>query len=174
MDVEELRKQYLPEDKIKVLFIAEAKPDADDRFFYYDKVKTDDYLYLHMMYALYDKTKDDKEYLREHKADFLNRFKENGYYLIDAVDRPTSKADMKNAIKENADKKVSEIEELISQHGDDSTKIVIIKATVFDILYSLLKDKYNVINDNKIYFPSTGREPDFMRQMGEIIEEIRK
>lgn len=176
MDVESLRKQYLP-NKIKVLFVAEAKPDADDRFFYYDNVKTDDYLYLHMMYALYGKTKDDQQDLRDNKGEFLNKFKEDGYYLVDAVDEikvRTKPAVRIKAIRANADIKTDEIELLLSQHGTRDTKVVIIAATVFKGLYEHIKDKFNVINNTPIYFPSNGQQSAFLRQMGEIMEEIRK
>lgn len=176
MDVEKLRKSYLP-NKIKVLFIAEAKPDADDRFFYYDKVKTHDYLYLHLMYALYDKTKDDVQYLRDHKAEFLNRFKEDGYYLVDAVDEirsnpPSSKRT--RIIRANAVNKISEIRELLAKHGDQNTKIVLVKATVFDALYDLMKEDFNIVNDFKIYFPSTGNEADFLKQMSKVTQELHR
>lgn len=176
MDVEALRKQYLP-SKIKVLFIAEAKPDADDRFFYYDKVKTHDHLYLHLMYALYGKTKDDNDYLREHKAEFLNRFKEDGYYLVDAVDEikaRTEPAVRIKAIRVNAEIKTGEMEALVSQHGTEDTKVVIIAATVFKGLYEHLKDKFNVINDTPIYFPSNGQQSAFLRQMSKIVKELHQ
>ena len=175
MDVEALRKHYLP-SKIKVLFVAEAKPDAADRFFYYDKVTTRDYLYLHMMYALYGKTHDDMQYLRAHKAEFLSRFKQDGYYLVDAVDEISasmSSPKRTKAIKANAANKIAEIRELLSTHGDQNTKVVLIKATVFDGLYDVMKDDFNIVNKSKIYFPSNGREREFLEQMAEVIESMR-
>ena len=176
MDVETLRENYLP-NRIKVLFIAEAKPDTDDRFFYYHKVMTHDHLYLHLMYALYDKTKDDTQYLRNHKTEFLNRFKQDGFYLVDAVDEiksGTSSPTRTKAIRTNAANKLAEIRELISKHGDLNTKIVLIKATVFDALYDLMKDEFNVVNDFKVNFPSTGNETKFLQQMKKVVEELRK
>lgn len=174
MDVEALRKQYLP-SKIKILFIAEAKPDADDRFFYYDKVKTRDYLYLHIMYALYGKTAKDMQYLREHKAEFLNQFKQDGYYLVDAVDEiksDMSSAKRTKAIKANAVNKIAEIRELLSKHGNQNTKVILIKATVFDGLYDLMKNDFDIINDFKIPFPSNGNEAGFLKQMSKVTKEL--
>lgn len=174
MDVETLRENYLP-NKIKVLFVAEAKPDANDRFFYYDKVKTHDHLYLYLMYALYEKTNDDRQYLRDHKADFLSRFMDDGYYLVDAVDEiksNTSSPKRTMIIRENAANKIPEIRELLAEHGDQNTKIVLIKTTVFDALYDLMKDDFNIINDFKIYFPSNGRETDFLKQMNKVKERL--
>lgn len=50
-----------------------------------------DYLYLNLMRALYDDAKStDIKYLREQKIKFLKRFKEDGYYLVDAVDEVKS------------------------------------------------------------------------------------
>ncbi len=173
MDVETLRKSYLP-SKIKILFIAEAKPDADDRFFYYDKVKTKDYLYLHLIYALYGKTKDDAQYLRDHKAEFLNSFKEDGYYLVDAVDAiesGTSSPKRTKAIKANAENKISEIRDLLSKYGDQNTKVVLIKATVFDGLYDLMKNDFDIINV-KVPFPSSGQQAKFLTQMKKVVREL--
>lgn len=179
MDVEKLRKSYLP-NKIKVLFVAEAKPDAIDRFFYYDKVKKHDYLYLHLMYALYGKTKDDAQYLRDHKIEYLNRFKQDGYYLVDAVDEIKSeiKSSSKRTklIKANAKNKIVEIRELLAQHGDSNTRVVLVKATVFDALYDLMKDDFSIINDFKISFPSFNEKnkTNFLNQMNKVIQRIYK
>lgn len=160
-----------------MLFIAEAKPDADDRFFYYDKVKTHDHLYLHLMYVLYNKTKADQQLLRDHKTEFLNKFKKDGYYLIDAVDEVkhrTSTSNREKAIEANMDSKITEIDSLVTQFGDEDTKIVIIKSTVFNVLYEPLRSKFNVVNDSAIYFPSNGRQSDFLRQMSKIVKELHQ
>lgn len=178
MDVETLRKQYLP-NKIKVLFIAEAKPDADDRFFYSPQVTAKDYLYLNLMRALYDDAKSaDIKYLREQKMKFLKRFKEDGYYLVDAVDEIKSEwksPQRTKAIKANAENKINEIGQLLSDHDSVDAKIVLIKSTVFDGLYESMKGSdfnFNIIHDFKIYFPSTGRESDFFKQMDKIVKEL--
>ena len=178
MDVEALRKQYLP-NKIKVLFIAEAKPDAGDRFFYDTQVSTRDYLYLNLMRALYDDAKNaEVKDLRKQKEKFLERFKKDGYYLVDAVDEIDSK--MKSpqrtrAIKSNANKKIVEVRELLDKHGDQNTKVVLIKATVFDGLYNLMKSEFNIVNDFKIYFPSSRKKnvENFLEGMSKVVEELR-
>lgn len=171
MDVEKLRRQYLP-DKIRFLFVAEAKPDSPDRFFYYDKVTRRDYLYIYLMRALYGYGDQDEQWLRDNKQVMLDRFKNDGCYLVDAVDE--IKADTKQsarikAIKANADNKIAEIESLLSQHGDEHTELVIIKATVFKVLYEPLKTKFNVINDSPIYFPSHSNQFAFLMQMSKVM-----
>lgn len=176
MDVEKLRKSYLPQ-KISVLFVAEAKPDSPNRFFYYDKVASKDYLYIHLMRALYGYSEKDEQWLRDNKQKMLDRFKSDGYYLVDAVDEikaGTKSAARVKAIRANADNKISEIESLISQHGSEDTKIVIIKATVFKVLYEPLKNKFNVVNDSSIYFPSHSNQSAFLEQMGKVVQELRK
>lgn len=170
MDVEKLRKNYLPQ-KIGVLFIAEAKPDSPKRFFYYDKVADKDYLYIHLMRALYGYHKQDEQWLRDNKHEILKRFKSDGYYLIDAVDEinaSTKPAARIKAIKANAGNKIAEIESLLSKYGSESTRIVIIKATVFTALYELLKNKFNVVNERPIYFPSHGNQGAFLAEMSKV------
>lgn len=170
MNVEKLRKKYLPQ-KINVLFVAEAKPDNPERFFYYDNVTSRDYLYIYLMRALYEYGKQDERWLRDNKREMLEKFKSDGYYLVDTVDEikaGTKQAARIKAIKANADNKVAEIESLLSRYGSESTKVVIIKATVFKALYEPLKSKFNVANDYPIYFPSYGRQLEFLHQMSDV------
>lgn len=63
---------------------------------------------------------------------YLQKFKEKGFYLIDAVDKPINHLDRKakkQKIKENLENKIKEIEKLISK----DTPIIIIIRRVFHI-----------------------------------------
>jgi hypothetical protein len=82
---EAARRKYRPE-KIRRLLIAEAPPDALDRFFYFEDVREMDYLYIETMKVIYGNV--DVSGLRERKVEFLQGFMENGFYLIDAVSDP--------------------------------------------------------------------------------------
>ena len=97
------RNKYRP-DHIELLFIAEAPPANDSRrFFYFVPVDIGDTLFLEMMKVLYPKKAKFVEYdgngkpgfnakqVRNRKAEFLEKFKRDGFYLIDAVDEPMPK-----------------------------------------------------------------------------------
>ena len=67
--LEAVRRKYKPE-KIDLLFIAEAPPNAIDRFFYYENVTEADYLYLGIVRALDEKSNVETKTLRAIKSLF--------------------------------------------------------------------------------------------------------
>ena len=84
---------------VRILFIAEAPPAHDsERFFYFTDVRHQDTLFLETMKALYplEIGFSGNEFLggfssrmiRLRKPELLTRFKTDGYYLIDACERP--------------------------------------------------------------------------------------
>lgn len=89
---ETLRESYKPSE-IKTLIIGEAPPDGGTRFFYYDNVPQYDYLFLAVMGVLYptetllykiNRTPKEKKKL-------LERFKADGFYLMDLYPMPLDK-----------------------------------------------------------------------------------
>src|SRR5690606_8017223 len=90
--LEQAREKYKPE-KINLLLIAEAAPDSLDRFFYYEDVKSRDYLFLAIIEALNPELKD--AYLKsgrnsEAKKIILGELQSIGIYLIDLYSLPLS------------------------------------------------------------------------------------
>src|SRR5271163_99310 len=83
---------------IKLLFIAEAPPAYRfERFFYFEHVHQADALFLEMMKVLYpasigyaeDRGSEFKaKQVRQRKAELLQKFKQDGFYLIDASEEP--------------------------------------------------------------------------------------
>jgi hypothetical protein len=63
-------------------------------------------------------------------------------------------------------------DDLASLMPDCSVPIILIKENVCRILRpQLVQDGFNVLNgDCVIYFPGTGRQKDFYRQFGAILE----
>src|SRR5271168_4499656 len=94
---EKASRKYRPA-RIKVLFIAEAPPAYRfERFFYFEQVSEADTLFLEMTKALYPvdtgfvpsrKSEFQAKIVRQRKAEFLERFKRDGFYLIDASEDP--------------------------------------------------------------------------------------
>lgn len=85
--------------KVRILFIAEAPPAHDSRrFFYFTDLREQDTLFLEMMKTLYplevgfsgDRFDDgfSTASIRRRKAELLNRFMSDGFYLIDACEEP--------------------------------------------------------------------------------------
>jgi hypothetical protein len=97
---EAARNKYRP-DQVKLLFVAEAPPAYDSgRFFYFEAVEEADTLFLEMMKVLYPKKANFVEgidnrntgfkarQVRNRKAEFLELFKRDGFFLLDAIDEP--------------------------------------------------------------------------------------
>jgi len=98
---ESARKKYRPKP-LKTLLIAEAPPSLEsERFFYFEQVASHDALFLEMMKVLYGC--EDTQGIRKRKQEFLERFKNDGFYLIDAEEAPLPQdaaiSDKKTAIR---------------------------------------------------------------------------
>src|SRR5215218_298783 len=92
-DYEAVRQHYRPAH-IRWLLIAESPPppphiQSSRQFYYTDRVRRDDRLFTNTIRALYDEAAEIPEAeLEEHKAVWLRRFQDYGWYMIEAI--PTS------------------------------------------------------------------------------------
>ena len=108
-----------------------------------------------------------KERLRKKK--WLTKFKDDGYRLIDAIKEPVGPF-IKSRERENLnfERKDHIIEEILQ---NSPCRIVLIKATVFDALYdSLHKAGLPVVNE-KLAFPSSGRQKEFDEKYNMLISD---
>jgi hypothetical protein len=93
---EQAAARYRPQ-RTRVLFVAEAPPDSEDRYFYFEEVYDRDHLWLALMKALYGEEFHRPARERTRKAYWLRRFQEDGCQLIDAVKEPLSGGHSKSA-----------------------------------------------------------------------------
>ncbi len=187
--INEARLKYKPAT-IKCLFIAEAPPSNEDRFFYFENVLEQDSLYLEMMKALFAEDKSDEENytmtsifdgtiptadLRNNKEDWLNKFKNEGYYLIDSSDQPmpygmgtTKKIRFLEGRKNSLLEKVKPL-------VDQRTPIVLISVPVYQAMAGMLKyNGFNVIHNEPVPFPGSGQQKVFQEKMKLIINKYLK
>ncbi len=164
-NIERVRSEYLPK-KIHLLLIGEAPPDSSDRFFYYTDVKTNDWLFIailkafsgEMIYKKYIETR--KQYdISSFKSKYLNLLKENGIYLMDLSSFPAGKVNPES----QKDTFVKSLEKLVENGNmDKDTPIILIKKSVYECLYKkLITDRYSVLNQRVIPFPSCGQQTNF-------------
>jgi hypothetical protein len=155
--------KYRP-DKIKCLFIAESPPayKSDDKksYFYFENNPGSDILFATLILALYNINyrKTDRN-----KSELLNKFKSDGYWLMDVVEYPINRL---NGGRINP----KEREQIIREHIPDflrhlnslknkniftlSSGIIIIKKLNYEILNPvLLQHGFAVLNKGKIDFP---------------------
>jgi hypothetical protein len=158
LSIAEARLKYKPQ-AVKCLIIVEAPPDSVDRFFYFEDVKQHDYLFLGIAEALYPKLK--SQYLqshrsRENKIKILNKLAEDGFYLMDLSDLPLS------LMRGSLEDQLPGLMERISIIATKMTWIILIKANVYDIVYSrLVGEGYKHVANVRIPFPGQGWQNKF-------------
>jgi len=170
LNYQELRGIYEPRE-IKCLLIAESPPRSEDkRFFYNPDQEKYDFLFKSVMEAIFPNFTNNYRKGQKHK--YLQRFKERGFYLIDAIDIPINDRNQRERnkiIRENLKNKIKGIGELISK----DTPIILIKKNVFEILYPELKKRgFNVVHSEYIPFPSSGHQREFKEKFKLCLERV--
>jgi len=160
MAISQLREGYKPK-KIKVLFVAESPPEStgeDLRFFYNPKCERWDHMYRAVMEAVFP----DFVHCRGEKDRWLRKFKEHGYYMIDATDTPVNRrstAERRRKLKAAVKGKLAKIAKLVSRN----TPIILVKKNVFEAFAGpLCRARYNVIHKSFLPFPSHGHQRRFI------------
>lgn len=162
------RLKYRP-NKVKYLLIAEAPPDSLKRFFYYENVNQHDYLFLGVAEAIYPELK--KKFIAcrrdsDIKRSILLKLKADGFYLLDLSELPMM------LLNKGLDSQIPNLIRKINQVADNDTKIILVKATVYDTVFHALKKQgfMNVIN-SRIPFPGNGGQKLFQKEFKKALKE---
>jgi len=166
------RVKYKPE-KIKFLLVAETPPKTNsERFFYFENVKNQDSLFIETMKVLYPAwiTSMEIKEIRNNKKAFLEKFKKDGFYLIDSIEKPFE-------IKYSPSKKIKFIREgqvdllkRIRLLINPKTKVTLISSTVFKANFTYLQlNGINVVNQESIDFPGSGGQIKFKEKMKKVL-----
>jgi hypothetical protein len=184
---EAARAKHLP-DQIEILFIAEAPPAYDSgRFFYFEQVDRGDALFLEMMKVLYPKKAHFDEstgnwktgygarWVRTRKAEFLNLFSGDGFYLIDAVDEPmpsNATPRVKEEIIRNSLRQLkAKLDDLGKLGNDRCLPVTLIGAPVFNVCATeLTKGSVRILNDEMINTPARGGMREFRRKLYKLLK----
>ncbi|AFU70148.1 hypothetical protein P700755_003535 [Psychroflexus torquis ATCC 700755] len=172
MTIEQARIKYKPK-KIKYLLISETPPKSNsNRFFYFENVKEQDSLFLETMKVIYPESVlgiTTKE-IRSIKKTFLEKFKNDGFYLIDSLNEPFeekySSPKKIKLIKEGQENLLKRITKLLTSE----TIIVLISATVFRANFEFLKENnINISNSELIDFPGSGGQNKYREKLKKAI-----
>ena len=161
------RLKYKPE-RIRTLLITEAPSESQDRFFYFEQVRKYDQLYLSIMKVLYPHVRIRE--LRERKAAFLQKFKDDGFYIVDAVDRPFTHNDNNKRRTRIVWDSRRELIQKISTLVSDGTEIILIKCTVYELRDYLQEEGYRVINRSAIESPGSCHNTEFNIKFKRLME----
>jgi hypothetical protein len=161
-DYLDLRRRYEPKI-IKLVVVAESPP-ASGLYFYDPAGAPSEPLFAALMKQL--------RLSPTTKEDGLRDFQRSGWVLVDATYEPVDK--LNDSRRDRViDRDYALLrDDLAALMPDRSIPLILIKENVCRILeHKLVQDKFNVLNRGSvIYFPSTGRQKDFYRQFGAILE----
>src|SRR6266568_6691406 len=116
--------RYRP-DRVELLLVAEAPPGSPERYFYFTNVRQHDSLFRYVCRVLLG-----REPSRARKAVLLEELRSRGVFLIDLKQTPVDGTPL-----------AGEVPGLIERCRElEPKRIVLIKATVFDVAYWPLKN----------------------------------
>lgn len=166
--IEIAREKYRPES-IKLMFIAEAPPCTEGRFFYFENVSKGDSLFLHVIRAVFpDLDFWETKEIRAKKEELLYRFRDAGYFLEDSTHIPIPKGTRSRGKESILIESQAGLLTNIKPYKANS-KIVLLSATVFRTNYEfLINNGFTVINDFIIPFPGSGQQTKFKEGIKEI------
>lgn len=163
-----LRNRYKPEE-IKLIFLLESPP-ANGAYFYDPESLHNEFLFMAMMKIIGFRC---DNLNREIKILGLNRFQEEGYFLIDATYQPVNdifNPDVKNnKIFQDSELLLADLNELKAK--ENKTPIILVKTNIFTLYNDFLTERdFNIYNENiTVPFPSTGQQISFHQRIDEVL-----
>lgn len=165
--LDKARQKYKPKT-VNYLLVAEAPPDSIDRFFYYHNVRQHDYLFLGVAQALYPDLKE--QFILSGRSNdiknlILQKLQADGFYLLDLSELPLS------LMTGDLASQLPTLVSAIKKAADTNTKIILIKATVYDTAFTYLQTMgfKNVLNV-RIPFPGQGGQILFQQKFKEALK----
>jgi len=179
---EAARDAYTPHGHIDILPIVESPPAALERLLYYEDVEEADYLYTHLVKALFEdaRTRDVSEIRRE-KRIYLERFMNEKKLLeLDVLTIPIQGGTRRQKIQEIRAGLPNLLDRINTYDGirkpgviDGNTKIILIKKTVFAAIADSEEWRargLNVVNRiEAIPFPSNGHQREFLARIAKYL-----
>lgn len=171
------RQKYKP-DHIKFLLIAESPPPAPGtqssrQFYYTDRVRRDDRLYTNTIRALYPEAVErPEEELEQDKIGWLNRFKNDGWYMIEALEKSQEHEVTKQQRQERIRAALPRLLERVRELAESDTKIILIKSNVFDVAAEPLRDAgFTVLNHELVDYPGRYNQKAYREKLSHLAKK---
>jgi vacuolar-type H+-ATPase subunit F/Vma7 len=122
------------------------------------------------MKTLYHADRFNTAFLRDKKTAFLECFKRDGFYLIDACEDPmecTSRSYKRNRIEAD----LLALRKEVSTIVEDDTRVILISSSVYETIESSLNE-FDVVNEGVIPFPGSGQQRKYRSIMRLQLQEI--
>lgn len=174
-DYETIRQRYKPA-YIKVLFIAESPPPAPHvqssrQFYYSDRMRKDDRLFINTIKALYpEATGQTEAQIEPHKEEWLHRFAADGFYMIEALEESQSHQTTKKQRQARIAAALPHLIERVKALADKDTKIILIKSNVFDVAAEPLRTAgFAVLNKELVDYPGQYNQRDYREKLTKLL-----
>lgn len=172
---ETIRQSYKPQ-RVEVLLIAESPPPPADvqssrQFYYTDRIRKADRLFVNTIKALYaDAAELTEAQLEADKETWLRRFQADGYYMIEALDESqpheATKQERQEKIRVNLPVLLKKVQAL----ANPDTKIVLIKSNVFDVAAEPLRDAgFTVLNTELVDYPGQFNQRAYREKLAYLV-----
>lgn len=171
------RQKYKP-DIIKFLLIAESPPPAPEvqssrQFYFTDRIRHDDRLFTNTIRALYPEAIErPEEELEQDKEGWLNRFKNDGWYMIEALEASQVHEVTKQQRQERIRKELPKLIERVRGLAVPDTKIILIKSNVFDVAAEPLRDAgFRVLNHELVDYPGRFNQKAYREKLSRLAKK---
>lgn len=138
--------QRFKPSRVELLLVAEAPPGALERYFYFPEITEHDSLFRYVARSILE-----RQPTRTNKAELLGELCDRGVFLIDLKRDPVDGTPLSDHVPDL----VKRIDRL------DPTKIILIKATVYDVAYARLAEAGHPVVDERVPFPASGQQRRF-------------
>ncbi|GAC1373091.1 MAG: hypothetical protein NVSMB39_7350 [Candidatus Saccharimonadales bacterium] len=176
-EYDEVRQTYRPE-VIKYLLIAESPPPragvASSRQFYRAEYQApDDWLFANTMRVVFAEAADlaIKE-LEAQKEQWLRRFAEVGFYMIEALEKSLTHDVTKKRRREILAEHTDELASRVGELDASAAKLILIKSNVYDMLAGPLRAAgFAVLNEELLDYPGRFNQAYYRRKLAGMLEK---
>jgi len=173
---EKIRSTYRPKH-ISFLLIAESPPpssfiQSSRQFYYTDRIRKDDRLFTNTIRALYPEAANTPEIeLEEQKKEWLRRFKDDGFYMIEALEVSQHHDVTKKERQEKITAALPQLITRVKKLAGAKTKIILIKSNVFDVAAEPLRRAgFHVLNTELVDYPGQFNQRDYREKLANLIQ----
>jgi len=126
-----------------------------------------------MIKVLYPSKYESTGDLRARKPFFVNLFKRDGMYLVDAVDAPFEQGARSSHKKSAIKRGLPALKKQLKRLCKDGTKVILISAPVYNICFDVLRNEgFCVINKEMIPFPGSHHQQVFREKLAPLVAEL--
>lgn len=174
---ETLRQTYRPKE-ITVLFIAESPPPSADaqssrQFYYADRVRKNDRLFVNTIKALYPQTAEMPEQeLEQEKEVWLRRFQKDGYYMIEALTESQQHEVTKRERQDKIRQALPSLLQRVTALASSRTRIILIKSNVFVVTAEPLRQVgFTVLNTELVDYPGQFNQRAYREKLASLLAD---